>query len=144
MLRRILVVLVVLVMSLTTVVGVHAQSYGTGVYVNGRELASSELIQLENLLGYVPPGYYWLDRYCNFGRVGYPNSINLCQFEVPSPSADPLPVVQGIPGPNGDGSYGPFATIRRANEVVNMFRRMGYPNTIQYHNGDGQYVFPRR
>jgi len=62
----------------------------------------------------------------------------------PPPRPDVLPVVSGIPGPNRDGSYGPFATIRRALEVVNMFQRMGYPNTIQYHNGDGQYVFPRR
>lgn len=54
-----------------------------------------------------------------------------------------LPVVPGLPGPNGDGSYGPFATSRRAMEVVEMFQRMGYRNTIQYHNGDGQYVFPR-
>jgi hypothetical protein len=64
----------------------------------------------------------------------------------PPPPAPPdaLPNIPGIPGPNGDGSYGPFATIGRAMQVVNMFVRMGYPNTIQYHNGDGQYVFPRQ
>jgi hypothetical protein len=63
---------------------------------------------------------------------------------VPSGPSDVLTVISGIPGPNLDGSYGPFATIRRAEEVVAMFRSNGYPNTIQYHNGDGQYVFPRR
>jgi hypothetical protein len=52
--------------------------------------------------------------------------------------------VDGIPGPNGLGHYGPFATIRRAQEVVRIFQAMGYPNTIQFHNGDGYYVFPRR
>jgi hypothetical protein len=57
------------------------------------------------------------------------------------PNPGPVP---GIPGPNGLGHYGPFATIRRANEVVRMFQRMGYPNTIQFHNGNGQYVLPRK
>ena len=57
------------------------------------------------------------------------------------PNPGPVP---GIPGPNGLGHYGPFATIRRANEVVRMFQQMGYPNTIQFHNGNGQYVLPRR
>ena len=52
--------------------------------------------------------------------------------------------VDGIPGPNGLGHYGPFATIRRAQEVVRLFQAMGYPNTIQFHNGDGYYVLPRR
>ncbi len=61
---------------------------------------------------------------------------------MPTPPSD-LPVIPGLPGPNLDGSYGPFATIGRALEVVYMFQNMGYPNTIQYHNGDGQYVFPR-
>ena len=52
--------------------------------------------------------------------------------------------VPGIQGPNGLGQYGPFPTERRALEVVQLFRAMGYPNTIQFHNGDGQYVLPRR
>ena len=82
---------------------------------------------------------------CNSPVSPSPGSGSGTVISQPSPpTPDVLPVVPGIQGPNGDGSYGPFATIRRALEVVNMFQGMGYPNTIQYHNGDGQYVFPRR
>jgi hypothetical protein len=34
---------------------------------------------------------------------------------------------------------GPYATIRRANEVAAEYRSAGY-NTLVYHNGDGYYV----
>jgi len=34
---------------------------------------------------------------------------------------------------------GPYATIRRANEVANIARRRGY-RAIVYHNGNGWYV----
>jgi hypothetical protein len=37
------------------------------------------------------------------------------------------------------GTYGPYATIRRANEVADEFRSLGY-STIVFHNGDGYYV----
>ena len=36
-------------------------------------------------------------------------------------------------------TYGPFATIRRANEVAGQARFMGF-NTQVFHNGDGYYV----
>jgi len=49
-----------------------------------------------------------------------------------------------LPGPNGFGHYGPFATIRRALQVRDRFRANGFPNSYQFHNGDGQYVVPRR
>ena len=35
--------------------------------------------------------------------------------------------------------YGPYATMRRANEVANYARRSGY-FAVPYHNGDGYYV----
>jgi hypothetical protein len=34
---------------------------------------------------------------------------------------------------------GPYATIRRANEVANAARIYGY-SAVSYHNGDGWYV----
>jgi len=40
------------------------------------------------------------------------------------------------------GVYGPFATMRRANEVANYFRSLGF-DAIAYHNGDGYYVSVR-
>ena len=38
------------------------------------------------------------------------------------------------------GTLGPFATIRRANEVANQYRDMGCMVYTPYHNGDGYYV----
>lgn len=38
-----------------------------------------------------------------------------------------------------DAVYGPYATIRRANEVANYARSLGY-SAVAYHNGDGYYV----
>jgi hypothetical protein len=35
--------------------------------------------------------------------------------------------------------YGPYATIRRANEVANEARSLGF-SALAYHNGDGYYV----
>jgi len=35
--------------------------------------------------------------------------------------------------------YGPYATMRRANEVANEARSLGF-SAIAYHNGDGYYV----
>jgi hypothetical protein len=35
--------------------------------------------------------------------------------------------------------FGPYATMRRANEIANQARGFGY-NAIAYHNGDGYYV----
>jgi hypothetical protein len=35
--------------------------------------------------------------------------------------------------------YGPFATMRRANEVANEFRSLGF-SALAFHNGDGYYV----
>ncbi len=35
--------------------------------------------------------------------------------------------------------YGPYATMRRANEVANEARNLGF-SAIAYHNGDGYYV----
>jgi hypothetical protein len=40
------------------------------------------------------------------------------------------------------GVYGPYATMRRANEVANYFRSLGF-DAIAYHNGDGYYVSVR-
>jgi hypothetical protein len=36
-------------------------------------------------------------------------------------------------------TYGPYATWRRANEVANYFRGLGY-YAIAFHNGDGYYA----
>jgi hypothetical protein len=35
---------------------------------------------------------------------------------------------------------GPYATIRRAWEVANYYRSLGYRTSAPFHNGDGYYV----
>jgi hypothetical protein len=37
-------------------------------------------------------------------------------------------------------TLGPYATIRRANEVANYFRGIGCWVNTPYHNGDGYYI----
>jgi len=37
------------------------------------------------------------------------------------------------------GTYGPYATIRRANEVANELRSLGF-TVIVFHDGNGYYV----
>ena len=39
--------------------------------------------------------------------------------------------------------FGPFATMRRRNEVPNQCRRAGW-RAVAFHNGDGWYVDVRR
>ena len=46
---------------------------------------------------------------------------------------------QAASSPVAFGTYGPYATIRRANEVANEFRSLGY-SAIVFHDGDGYYV----
>jgi hypothetical protein len=36
-------------------------------------------------------------------------------------------------------TFGPYATMRRANEVANYARSLGY-SALAFHNGDGYYV----
>lgn len=64
--------------------------------------------------------------------------------------AGPLPLPSGLgtrpaeaslvlPVQSGCQVAGPFATMRRANEVADEARRRGY-DAVAYHNGDGYYV----
>ena len=48
----------------------NASGGGTGVVLNGRELHPVDLAGLQQLLGYIYPGYYWLDANGNFGFEG--------------------------------------------------------------------------
>lgn len=45
---------------------------GTGVVVNGRELHPVDIQGLQQLLGAVIPGRYWMDAYGTFGYEGGP------------------------------------------------------------------------
>lgn len=52
----------------------------TGVFVNGRQLHSYDVVALQQLVGVVLPGRYWLDAYGNVGYEGGPALVNLVQL----------------------------------------------------------------
>ncbi len=53
-------------------------SYGnTNVFVNGRELHRQDVLGLQQIVGMVQPGRYWLDAYGNVGYEGGPILLNL-------------------------------------------------------------------
>ncbi|MCB9833607.1 MAG: hypothetical protein H6807_14150 [Planctomycetes bacterium] len=57
-----------------------ASGGGTGVWVNGRELAPEEYVSWSMLFGQaILPGRYWLDGQANFGFEGFPAGGNLLQ-----------------------------------------------------------------
>lgn len=55
----------------------EASGGGTGVVLNGRELHPQDLTALQQLLGPIYPGYYWLDASGNYGYEGGPAIGNL-------------------------------------------------------------------
>lgn len=57
---------------------------GTGVFVNGREIAPMEVVQLQAMLGPIPPGRYFLEADGRAGREGGPATVNL---RAPTPGA---------------------------------------------------------
>lgn len=70
-----------------------ASGGGTGVYLNGRELHPYDLASLQQLLGYIYPGAYWLDANGYFGVEGGQALGNL------------IYVAQGVSGDGGGGYY---------------------------------------
>jgi len=55
----------------------QASGGNTGVYINGRRLPRNELFALQQLIGPVRPGRYWLDAAGNAGMEGGPALVNL-------------------------------------------------------------------
>jgi len=55
----------------------NASGGGTRVFVNGRALHPSELVQLQRLFGQVNPGRYWLNAQGIAGYEGGPPQFNL-------------------------------------------------------------------
>src|SRR5262249_42403473 len=105
-----------------------AQAQSHIVIVNGHLLSDAEVMTLARMnCSEIPDGSYWLNM--QTGAWGYAGN----------------PTVQGrlgdgcrAGGPGGgvnqDGTIGPFATLRRAEEVANQYRAMGrraggFPNS---------------
>lgn len=57
---------------------------------------------------------------------------------VPAPSAPAATTAEAVRVAQA-GRYGPYATLRRANEVANWFRQRGY-QAVAFHDNDGYYV----
>lgn len=64
-----------------------ASGGGTGVVLNGRELHPVDLGAFQQLLGYIYPGYYWLDANGYFGYEGGQALGNLIQVAQSSSSS---------------------------------------------------------
>lgn len=112
-------------------VALSAAAQSRIVIVNDRLMDPASLARLDRLAcATIPDGSYWLDP--RTGAWGY--------------GGDPR--VRGVIGEacrtgagaqNLDGTYGPYATMRRAEEVAQDFRRRGL-RAVAFHNGDGYYV----
>jgi hypothetical protein len=73
--------------------------------------------------------------YVSGGGAGVPYQPN-----VGSPADRWLDQSEGRGRYGGLGHLGPYATIRRANEVASYYRSLGYNTSAPYHNGNGHYV----
>jgi hypothetical protein len=76
----------------------NASNGDTDVYVNGRRLPRPELHALQQLVGPVRPGRYWLDPYGNAGFEGGPPLVNLAQARARG--------AQGYAGWNNNTAFG--------------------------------------
>lgn len=54
-----------------------ASNGNTGVFINGRQLHMMDVVGLQQLIGAVYPGRYWVDAYGNAGYEGGPALVNL-------------------------------------------------------------------
>jgi hypothetical protein len=123
------------VMSLAVVMSVFssgATAQSRQVFVNGQYLSNAQVAALARRnCAYIPDGAYWLN--LQTGAWGYAGNWR----------------VQGMLGDacragGGDTSrYGPYATMRRAEEVANQYRAQGL-RAVAFHNGDGYYVNVKR
>ena len=112
----------------------QASAQSRWVFVNGQRLNDRAVVELERLqCSDIPDGAYWLNT--QTGAWGYMGNWQ----------------VQGVLGDhcnkggdsgstlNRDGTYGPFVSIRRAEEEANRYRAQGF-HAVAFHNGDGYYV----
>ena len=104
------------------------------VFVNGQWLNDAQVAGLARInCSDIPDGSYWLNG--RTGAWGYAGN----------------PQVQGVIGEgcrgagngSGAGRHGPYATMRRAEEVANEYRAQGY-RAVAFHSGDGYVVDVRR
>jgi hypothetical protein len=119
---------VALIAACMSACGVAAQS--RWVIVNGERLSDAQVARLARIqCTEIPNGAYWLnERSGAWGYAGNP--------QVQGHLGD---LCRGASGANRDGTYGPFATMGRANQEAHAYRARGF-NANAFHNGDGYYV----
>ena len=76
----------------------NASNGDTDVYVNGRRLPRAELYALQQLVGPVHPGRYWLDPYGTAGFEGREQLVNLAQARARG--------AEGYAGWNNNSAFG--------------------------------------
>lgn len=102
------------------------------VVVNGERLSDAQIAHYDRLqCTTVPDGHYWLNpRTGVWGYAGDPRPQGRlgdgCAQEAPG-------------GVNADGTYGPFATLRRAEQEAESYRARGL-RAVAFHNGVGYFV----
>ena len=113
---------------------VDASAQSRYVFVNGQRMSDSQIAVLaQRQCAYIPNGSYWLNtRTGAWGYAGNPQVQGVIGDGCRS-SAGPGG------GENHDGTHGPYATVRRAQEVADGYRRRGL-HAAAFHNGDGFYV----
>jgi hypothetical protein len=124
------------VMSLAAVTSVFssgATAQSRQVFVNGQYMSDAQVDSLARRnCAYIPDGAYWLNT--QTGAWGYVGS-----WQVQGTFGDACRTGGG----GGTGRYGPYATMRRAEEVANQYRAQGL-SAVAFHNGDGYYVNVKR
>lgn len=111
-----------------------ASAQSRWVFLNGLRMSDAQVAELDRLQCVtIPNGAYWLNsRTGAWGYAGNP-TVQGVLGERCAPSAGPTG------GSNLDGTHGPFATMRRANEEATAYRAQGY-RAVAFHNGDGYYI----
>ena len=104
------------------------------VFVNGQYLSDAQVAALtRRSCAHIPDGAYWLN--WQTGAWGYAGN--------PRVQGTVGDACRGAGGSGDTSRYGPYATMRRAEEVANQFRGQGL-RAVAFHNGDGYYVNVKR
>ena len=124
---------VVLSLAVMSVFSSGATAQSRQVFVNGQYMSDAQVAALSRrACTYIPDGAYWLNT--QTGAWGYVGS-----WQVQGTFGDACRTGGG----GGTGRYGPYATMRRAEEVANQYRAQGF-RAVAFHNGDGYYVNVKR
>jgi hypothetical protein len=120
--------------TLTAAFCADALAQSRWVIVNGQRMSDAQVAELARAnCSDIPNGNYWLNtRSGAWVYAGNPRAQGVIG-EGCGRGTDPGS------GVNQDGTHGPFATLRRAEEFANGYRAQGL-RAVAFHNGDGYYV----